>query len=68
MAESQEFQVGDVVQFKSGGPFMTVTKVFTNAEGVKLARCFWFDAAGQVADTNFQPVFLRLIAGTAGMT
>lgn len=35
------FQVGDVVQLNSGGPFMTVTVVEDTSKGSKL-HCVWF--------------------------
>lgn len=35
------FQVGDVVQLHSGGPFMTVTSVESSSKGPRLL-CEWF--------------------------
>jgi len=35
-------QAGDVVQLKSGGPKMTVSKLINENKG---ARCKWFDGA-----------------------
>jgi uncharacterized protein YodC (DUF2158 family) len=37
------FKVGDVVQLKSGGPFMTVVDPGTNEGGKVVVRCAWFD-------------------------
>ena len=41
---SNRFQVmaGDVVRLKSGGPLMTVDRVFDREH--PFARCIWFDA------------------------
>jgi uncharacterized protein YodC (DUF2158 family) len=38
-----EIKAGDVVQLKSGGPKMTVSKVYQNTHGVPAARCEWFE-------------------------
>jgi uncharacterized protein YodC (DUF2158 family) len=38
------FKIGHVVQLKSGGPKMTVTKV-GDSGGVPTAWCAWFDAS-----------------------
>jgi len=35
----KEFQPGDIVRLKSGGPTMTITKV---ASDKKMVECFWF--------------------------
>jgi len=37
------FKVGDVVQLKSGGARMTVSKLFKSPEGREMAQCTWFD-------------------------
>ena len=36
------FKVGDIVQLKSGGPPMTVTRVNTNLVGYAEITCQWF--------------------------
>jgi len=36
------FKVGDIVQLKSGGPPMTVTRVNTNLVGYSEIACQWF--------------------------
>jgi uncharacterized protein YodC (DUF2158 family) len=36
-------KVGDVVQLKSGGGAMTISKLFKSAEGREMAQCIWFD-------------------------
>ena len=38
-----EFKPGDVVQLESGGPRMTVSAVYRNADGVPSAYCTCFD-------------------------
>jgi len=37
------FKVGNVVQLKSGGARMTVSKLFKSPEGREMAQCTWFD-------------------------
>jgi uncharacterized protein YodC (DUF2158 family) len=37
------FKVGDVVQLKSGGTRMTVSKLFKSPEGREMVQCTWFD-------------------------
>jgi uncharacterized protein YodC (DUF2158 family) len=41
-----QFQVGDVVQLKSGGPVMTVENPSFQGGGGPVVRCEWFDAKG----------------------
>lgn len=54
------FEVGDVVQLKSGGPIMTVQE--TNAVGTQGARgfvsCAYFDGAKKCMET-FVPQMLE---------
>jgi uncharacterized protein YodC (DUF2158 family) len=38
-----ELKVGDIVQLKSGGPKMTVDRIFKDAFGAMAARCSWFE-------------------------
>lgn len=46
--EAIEFQIGDVVRLKSGGPAMTVTNVGEAAmTGKQTVWCMWFDTKGQ---------------------
>jgi len=37
------FKVGDVVQLKSGGARMTVSRLFRSPEGREMVQCTWFD-------------------------
>ena len=37
------FKVGDVVQLKSGGARMTVSKLFKSPEGREMVQCTWVD-------------------------
>src|SRR6516162_11654533 len=37
------FKVGDVVQLKSGGTLMTVSKLFKSPEGREMVQCTWLD-------------------------
>jgi len=47
------FKVGDVVQLKSGGPPMTVTKVSSNMVGTTEITCIWF--FGEMETGTFKP-------------
>jgi uncharacterized protein YodC (DUF2158 family) len=40
---ADDFQPGDVVQLKSGGPKMTIDHTYTNAYNIRGAWCTWFD-------------------------
>jgi uncharacterized protein YodC (DUF2158 family) len=42
-----DIKAGDVVQLKSGGPKMTVSKVYQDTKGIPTARCDWFDGSIQ---------------------
>jgi uncharacterized protein YodC (DUF2158 family) len=44
-----EFNVGDIVTLKSGGPKMTVRTVPYEDAGVTKVKCVWFNAAPSVA-------------------
>ena len=58
MAERQQFQPGDVVQLKSGGPAMTVGGWVAEDS----VRCHWFD--GATAKTEIFPTAaIRLYGG-----
>jgi uncharacterized protein YodC (DUF2158 family) len=47
------FKVGDVVQLKSGGPPMTVTRVHSNMVGFTEITCQWF--YGLMETGTFKP-------------
>lgn len=49
---TNRFEEGDVVQLKSGGPKMTVTKIAEKSESWGV-RCGWF--AGRNLKENFFP-------------
>lgn len=38
----EEFKVGDTVKLKSGGPKMTIEKLYQNKDEQKSATCIWF--------------------------
>jgi uncharacterized protein YodC (DUF2158 family) len=40
-----KFQVGDVVQLRSGGPLMTVVFMALGPDGAPMVDCIWFDKA-----------------------
>lgn len=48
-----EFKAGDVVQLKSGGPKMTISKVQTEPDGM-YANCDWFE--GTKPNTGYFPL------------
>ena len=50
-----EFKKGDVVQLKSGGPAMTVSKERRAGE----LFCEWFDATEKYQSQDFEPDSLK---------
>ena len=52
-----EIRIGDEVQLKSGGPIMTVTKIWAE-RGRTMAQCDWLDRGqqnvGSVSITSLQ--------------
>jgi uncharacterized protein YodC (DUF2158 family) len=56
-----EFQIGDVVQLKSGGPLMTVNEVGENY-GVPTVFCAWFDSKENEKSSGFRPELLRKVS------
>lgn len=52
---SNQFNVGDVVQLKSGGPLMTVEEI----EGSASLYCIWFDKTDQKSG-RFNPATLTV--------
>lgn len=44
MADEQQFQPGDIVQLKSGGPKMTVRSI-QKENGQTVIECSWFPSA-----------------------
>lgn len=54
MANGKTFEVGTVVQLKSGGPLMTIINVTTDAKGRPSFECKWF--VGETKpETDFFP-------------
>lgn len=53
---AEEVKEGDVVRLKSGGRTMTVGKV-GNYNAGRLAKCAWFDGAG-----NFQEADIHVVS------
>jgi len=51
------FQKGDVVQLKSGGPKMTVTKIGVHMEE-QMVWCTWFEDT-KVTEETFPPEALK---------
>jgi len=52
------FEIGEVVQLKSGGPPMTVTQVSKDGEDV--TRCIWF-AGTKTTEQAFKSVLLMKV-------
>ena len=52
------FQPGDVVELKSGGPSMTVVQVEQGLDGTPMVDCVWFDKSEQKFAT-FRAVVLK---------
>jgi len=54
---NQELKIGDTVQLKSGGPFMTIASY----EGESQFRCLWFTGdEDKVREGYFPPDSLQL--------
>lgn len=51
MAGFADFEAGDVVQLKSGGPKMTVVRVGDDEDGNWDAYCIWYEGATKRAET-----------------
>jgi len=49
---ADNFQVGDTVKLKSGGPLMTIENIDNYTDGIK-ARCVWFDEKNKQASELF---------------
>jgi uncharacterized protein YodC (DUF2158 family) len=56
--ETKQFEPGDVVALRSGGPLMTVvpTNYFTTEIG-----CRWMDTTGHLQFFAIDPIALRLV-------
>jgi uncharacterized protein YodC (DUF2158 family) len=57
MAESEEFQMGEIVRLKSGGPKMVVVSSGDHAEGFRVV-CTWIDGNKKYEET-FVPATLE---------
>lgn len=55
----ENISAGDVVQLKSGGPLMTVNRVYGSVNGVQVCECKWFEEAS-VKEGDFSMVSLKL--------
>ena len=56
-------KTGDVVQLKSGGPKMTVSKLgeFRSKPGRQTALCTWFDKDEKYQEQVFEPDQLKIM-------
>ena len=54
-----DFSAGTLVQLKSGGPVMTVEKVYTAPDGDSRVSCQWFDNDKKLSKENFRPIALK---------
>ena len=63
-----DFQAGDIVQLKSGGPRMTVEQVGKHAPtGADTVWCTWFEEVGKrqvVQRETFSPSVLNKVPAT----
>lgn len=55
------FDIGAVVQLKSGSPAMTITSFHTDAQGKRSMTCTWFDNGTEKSGT-FPPEALTVYA------
>jgi uncharacterized protein YodC (DUF2158 family) len=49
-----EFKVGDVVRLNSGGPRMTIVRLFEDTDGDQRATCTWFDNDKHSHEADFK--------------
>lgn len=59
-AATEQFNVGDVVTLKAGGPRMTVTYVGVSRESGEWLTCQWFDEHGELRQEKFAHDKVRL--------
>ena len=59
---SETFNVGAVVQLKSGGPKMTVETIGRDPEGRPTVCCVWFDGKTQMHGV-FPPDAVKAVGG-----
>lgn len=60
--EKIQFEIGDVVRLKSGGPEMTVEDIDRKLYGDKDgAWCTWFNAEGKKVKDWFDPATLDVV-------
>ena len=54
--DNEGLDEGDVVQLKSGGPKMTVLKLWIEAASRKtMVHCSWFDNDAKEQEASFEP-------------
>lgn len=49
---------GDVVQLRSGGPLLTVAKLYPNSDNGPSAKCIWF-VEGELKSDSFVQATLK---------
>jgi uncharacterized protein YodC (DUF2158 family) len=54
-----ELKVGDVVELKSGGPKMTITRI--DSDSAQFIWCRWFSADNKVNAQQFPPAALQKV-------
>jgi uncharacterized protein YodC (DUF2158 family) len=66
---AEEIRVGDHVQLQTGGPIMTVNKLWSE-RGLMMARCDWVERGrrqgGSVATTSLKHAEAREIPSSMG--
>ncbi len=61
----EQFKIGDVVQFKSGGPLMTIKRILNKNDEFNLDNddyvCQWFDDKNTLMTKSFIHAVLKKI-------
>jgi uncharacterized protein YodC (DUF2158 family) len=55
----EEFQIGDTVRLKSGGPLMTVDNIGKDSMNRPMIWCSWFDGKQVLQTKTFVPATLE---------
>jgi uncharacterized protein YodC (DUF2158 family) len=61
---AEEIKAGDTVELKSGGPLMTVERVFAGIKNEPKAACQWFEGSKAMSE-NFSVSSLKKVDGGA---
>ena len=65
MRDTNQFNIGETLKLKSGGPRMTVTYVLDSSTGPPKVQCHWFpDGAAKASFEAFPETALYLITSS----